>query len=939
MSDSFESTQGGHEVGADVSTSALASDTPAEPVSAISTRRRAAEAAARERLARLTAERQALEEAARERLLELAGGAIRREDLESGTSQSLRLRAIEELSHQKAAADQAARWADETRRLRARTSGRRGVDEPEGPVVADQEPEPAPAPVAQPVAQPVVAEQVPVRAPEPVVAEPELTIDPDLASTSSTSTNGSSGLSDQDAVREALKLASARAARERARLANRSTIEVAEPVVETVVPQQPEDDPVPVADVADVADVGDAPDVPEIIDEAALRRAAAARRAASKAIESDDLVGEAGPNSTFDPNDQPTLDLPALNLDEDGFVRADVAMNGNALLVPPLDPGSEASAEIELETAPGAQIASPLEQAAAIGLESPVDRRQTDELPPTDDWHDLDFGSSWQAESEQDNSYAALQTDVRPRAGTQPTSRRYAESYVEPYAPTRPASYVEPTIQRRRGPRWSTVLLGAAVGAGLALGTFQLFASKPVTQVSVDDSDAAVAPDATAVVERRDLIERQEWPGELRAGLSAPVLGDGGEITEATEEGVIVRRGDAVARVEDEPVIVLYGERRLQEPLADGVISPDVLMLETNLVALGYDPERLLKVDERFTSKTEAMVRRWQEDIGRQPTGAVRPSDIVVVAGEALIVRGAEVETEAVDSYATLSVQAETMAIPAPTGGELIDLPSDGSPLENGDLLFRAGDVEARAVMVQDPIAEVLTQPDYLTEDLESALVENGYEDDLIAVDSLITDSTLDAVTRWQREVGLPVNPDLSNLVYMRIEAEQFFDGVVNSRENEADTATIFLTRSKRVINLTVPIDQAGRFSPGEVLDVVKTEDGTSFAATVSNVIAEDATAASPDEQTVTVVLAVSGPAGDVSVGPVTVLTDSQRVSGATVVPSEAVSSPNEGVYQVTLAAQPGTRVVDVEIGIEVDGFTQIVSGDVEPGDWVVVSE
>ena len=46
------------------------------------------------------------------------------------------------------------------------------------------------------------------------------------------------------------------------------------------------------------------------------------------------------------------------------------------------------------------------------------------------------------------------------------------------------------------------------------------------------------------------------------------------------------------------------------------LIGPDVLQLETALVALGYDPDNEVIVDREFTSETAAMVERWQQHLG-----------------------------------------------------------------------------------------------------------------------------------------------------------------------------------------------------------------------------------------------------------------------------------------------------------------------------------
>ena len=51
--------------------------------------------------------------------------------------------------------------------------------------------------------------------------------------------------------------------------------------------------------------------------------------------------------------------------------------------------------------------------------------------------------------------------------------------------------------------------------------------------------------------------------------------------------------------------------------------------LERNLVALGYDPDGEIEVDEEFDWATAAAVRRWEEDRGVTGDGVVELGEIV----------------------------------------------------------------------------------------------------------------------------------------------------------------------------------------------------------------------------------------------------------------------------------------------------------------------
>lgn len=148
-----------------------------------------------------------------------------------------------------------------------------------------------------------------------------------------------------------------------------------------------------------------------------------------------------------------------------------------------------------------------------------------------------------------------------------------------------------------------------------------------------------------------------------------------GTVTWLPEQGVTVRRGGALLRVDDRPVVLLYGRLPMYRDLgltattdttgttdptdsesteasgsgADGeraapteppasaepsapteLKGMDVLQFETNLAALGYTG---FTVDETFTAKTAQAVERWQRSLGLPETGTVGIGDVVYSTG------------------------------------------------------------------------------------------------------------------------------------------------------------------------------------------------------------------------------------------------------------------------------------------------------------------
>jgi peptidoglycan hydrolase-like protein with peptidoglycan-binding domain len=89
----------------------------------------------------------------------------------------------------------------------------------------------------------------------------------------------------------------------------------------------------------------------------------------------------------------------------------------------------------------------------------------------------------------------------------------------------------------------------------------------------------------------------------------------------------VVRRGERLFAIDNEPVVLLYGSTPAWRSLGAGVDNGwDVKLLERNLDALGYEG---FSVDTEFTSATEDAVREWQADIGAVEDGVVDLGEVV----------------------------------------------------------------------------------------------------------------------------------------------------------------------------------------------------------------------------------------------------------------------------------------------------------------------
>jgi Putative peptidoglycan binding domain len=204
--------------------------------------------------------------------------------------------------------------------------------------------------------------------------------------------------------------------------------------------------------------------------------------------------------------------------------------------------------------------------------------------------------------------------------------------------------------------RARVALVAAAVAAVVVAGVL-------VLGRSADETTAASGPVSvtTAEVVRRDLAETETFDGTLGYASSRQVVNQlPGTITALATEGSVIKRGQALYRVDGVQVTLMYGTVPAYRPLISGMEDGgDVRQLEWNLVALGYDPSREITIDDEFTSATTAALLRWQEDIGA-------PEDGGVALGEVVFLPGAQ----------RIGEHQTSVGLPAQTGAEVMSTAS-----------------------------------------------------------------------------------------------------------------------------------------------------------------------------------------------------------------------------------------------------------------------
>ena len=194
-----------------------------------------------------------------------------------------------------------------------------------------------------------------------------------------------------------------------------------------------------------------------------------------------------------------------------------------------------------------------------------------------------------------------------------------------------------------------------------------------------------------------------------------------GTYTELPDDGGKVDCGDVFYRVDDEPVLLLYGTVPAYRDLAEGDEGRDVRQLNRNLHELGYDAD---PNDNGFTWKTEAALEKLQDDKGFDVTGALDVDDAVFLPKSARISKvtgelggsarpGAQV-AQATSDALDVQVDLEASQQGVVKVGDLaqITLPGNKSVKGKVDRLGRVAQIAGK-----DDDAGAATIPAYITLD------------------------------------------------------------------------------------------------------------------------------------------------------------------------------------------------------------------------------
>jgi peptidoglycan hydrolase-like protein with peptidoglycan-binding domain len=434
--------------------------------------------------------------------------------------------------------------------------------------------------------------------------------------------------------------------------------------------------------------------------------------------------------------------------------------------------------------------------------------------------------------------------------------------------------------------------LGRAAGEAVTASFAGTITAVPSAGSTVESGQQLYEIDATPVI-----LLRGETPAyrDLAVSDERTAIGSrlAGTLTSVLDEGSVVEQGDVLFEVDGRPVVALYGDvpaYRAMRDEATNQTGDDILQLETDLVALGYDPGNL-EVDGEFTGYTEQMVEDWQDAVGAVDDGVVDLGEVVFIPGP-----------------------TEVVSVDTAVG----DAVGSGSPV----LTVAGSDAMAGNDVRQ----------------LEEALTALGY--DVGAVDGTFDAATKAGVLAWQGDAGLEADGivDLGEVVFLSNDVRiASIDAVSGSPVNPGG-AVLSVTSSDIVVTAELPAEDQDILEVGQAVQV-ELPDTTKVGGTVDQI--DSVATRNASGQTVfevTITLDDVAAAGDLDEAPVDVEVVTDSVSDVMAVPVTALLALREGGYAVEVADGDGsTRLVPVDTGFYADGMVEITSDGVSPGEQVVV--
>ena len=186
----------------------------------------------------------------------------------------------------------------------------------------------------------------------------------------------------------------------------------------------------------------------------------------------------------------------------------------------------------------------------------------------------------------------------------------------------------------------AVVILAAAGAAVAGTSTHGISDLHPPGSMVASGVGHGGTATSTFTVTRRSLASRTSVSGTLGYAGDYTVLGHAqGTVTWLPDVGQVIREGQVLYRVDENPVLLLYGSTPAYRSMAAGaratdVTGADVRQLNDDLVAMGYlTVSELDPNSDEFSWETRLGLERLQDAVGVTATGELALGDCVFLPG------------------------------------------------------------------------------------------------------------------------------------------------------------------------------------------------------------------------------------------------------------------------------------------------------------------
>ncbi len=306
------------------------------------------------------------------------------------------------------------------------------------------------------------------------------------------------------------------------------------------------------------------------------------------------------------------------------------------------------------------------------------------------------------------------------------------------------ASTKAPVYQRPRKSKTPWVVGLILVLGGAAAIWFALQGS---STESADEETVAEPLEFEEAV-RTDLEEVSEYEGTIGQLEGDPMaVRMSGTVTALPEVGDTIGQGDVIVWIDNEPVVLLYGDVPVWRTMRDDDIGPDIFQLETALVALGFDEDGDMTLDEEFTYITESVVELWQEAIGAPVDEIVNLGEVVFsaepVVVDTLLVEVGDVINDGTAVFTTSAGELE-IEFDLPTTQQDSLAVGDQVEVTMPDLTVTTGTVEEISTIATSTAGAGQATLDVVVS-LDDPSVAEGIDEAPVTI-SVITDRVTDVV-------------------------------------------------------------------------------------------------------------------------------------------------------------------------------------------------